>query len=141
MTTKTKQTKRCTLCKKYKPLNAFPKKKTGKHGVDSQCKACKNARTRERRTTPKLPPSWQQKDIVGKPTISHDYVASLGRQKDGQRASPCYDCKGSMKCIKRVQLGLHVLCEAPDVKDLRHWNELKEEHKNNGTSGLLHGLT
>jgi len=36
-------TKQCTKCGKTKPLTEFHKDKGGKYGVQSRCKACKNA--------------------------------------------------------------------------------------------------
>lgn len=45
-------TKACTKCGQIKSLDAFNKKKRGKHGVNAQCKACKKAYLKAYEQTP-----------------------------------------------------------------------------------------
>jgi hypothetical protein len=41
--------KRCTDCRKFKPISDFPRNKNTKDGFHCYCKECNNARTRESR--------------------------------------------------------------------------------------------
>lgn len=52
--TQTTQTKFCPSCGETKPITEFSRNKTAKDGRQSECKACKNKRAKEKRDAHKL---------------------------------------------------------------------------------------
>lgn len=58
------QVKTCTACREVKPIHAFAKSKSGKHGVRSACKECTNSynadyRLKNRETVNAASASWR----------------------------------------------------------------------------------
>lgn len=52
--TQTTQTKFCPSCGETKPITEFSRNRTAKDGRQSECKACKNKRAKEKRDAHKL---------------------------------------------------------------------------------------
>lgn len=111
--------RRCHKCKKWKRLSSFYRKRGGKYGRNTICKACKKleeaasrARARFSKENPNAP--WL-KEIVGEALVE----APIGRSGCG-----CELCKHMLYCEERVRLGLPALCEAPDRADLERAKEL-----------------
>ena len=52
--TQTTQTKFCPSCGETKPITEFSRNRTAKDGRQSECKACRNKRAKEKRDAHKL---------------------------------------------------------------------------------------
>jgi len=100
--------KRCSRCKKMKPVDQFHKNSTGRYGVNAICKDCKQKEWRkynESRVSKSLKPSDDFKGLMAESPVV-------------QPERKCALCENRLECHRRVMAGLWVLCEIPDQADI-----------------------
>lgn len=96
----------CRICDIVKPLTDFSIKKDNKDGHDTMCKSCKREDNIVRQRASRIGDNTGFKKLV-KPTNKI------------MPARECDKCLWEQACCYRVQRMLPVMCEIPDVADMR----------------------